>query len=177
MYDEIKYNGIGPESNLTQFIKRSAGHPMTASDYIDVFYLNTQNNVGLSEFSDKALPAVRRKINLHKYGLFHDDLIMNKNNKVEDRVIDYGGIKPLRGMEELSQNGIARRYYHKISQIQMKDEVKTQLKRVEYWNNLYNSAVKAEIPNHKDILLALEKSRSLIKPEYWHLLSDIKASF
>lgn len=176
MYDEIKYNGIGPESNLTQFIKRSAGHPMTASDYIDVFYLNTLNNVGLSEFSDKSLPAVRRKINLHKYGLFHDDLIMNKNNMVEDRVIDYGGIKPLRGMEELSQNGIARRYYHKISQIQMKDEVKTQLKRVEYWNNLYNSAVKAEIPNHKDILLALEKSRSLIKPEYWHLLSDVKAS-
>ena len=58
----------------------------------------------------------------------------------------------------------------------MKDEVKTQLKRVEYWNNLYNSAIKAEIPNHKDILLALEKSRSLIKPEYWHLLSDVKAS-
>ena len=42
-FDEIKYNGVGPESNITQFIKRAAGHPMTASNYIDVFYLGCQD--------------------------------------------------------------------------------------------------------------------------------------
>lgn len=176
MFDEIKYNGVGPESNITQFIKRSAGHPMASSDYIDVFYLNTLNNVGLSEFSDEALPHVTKRINLHKYGLFHDDLLMNKNNIVGERVIDYGGIKPLRGMSELSGNSIVRRYYHKISQIQEKDDRKTQLRRVDYWNKLYKLASKAQIPNHNDILLALDKSRTLIKPEYWHLLSDIKTT-
>lgn len=177
MFEEIKYNGVGPESNITQFIKRSAGHPMTASDYIDIFYLNTLHNVGLAEYSDKALPPVSKRINLHKYGLFHDDLITNKNNEVEGRVIDYGGIKPLTGMHELSDNRIARRYYHKISQIYYKDEKTTQKERVKYWNNLYNAAMSASIPNHKDILLALEKGKNLIKPEYWHLLSDVKAAF
>lgn len=174
MFDEIKYNGVGPESNITQFIKRSAGHPMKASDYIDVYYLNTLNNVGLSEFSDNAMPPITKKINLHKYGLFHDDLITNKNNEVAGRVIDYGGIKPLWGMQELSENKIARRYYHKISQIYSKDERDTQIERVKYWNNLYKSATKASIPNHNDILLALRKAKNLINPEYWHLLADVK---
>lgn len=176
MSDELKYNGVGPESNLTQFIKRSAGHPMKSSDYIDVFYLNTNNNVGLSEFSDTALSAISKKINLHKYGLFHDDLITNKNNVVADRVIDYGGIKPLKGMSELSDNRVARRYYHKISQIKSKDDINTQKSRVKYWNELYDKAVNAQIANHNDILLALEKSKSLISPEYWHLLADVKTS-
>lgn len=174
MFDEIKYNGVGPESNITQFIKRSAGHPMKASDYIDVYYLNTLNNVGLSEFSDNAMPPITKKINLHKYGLFHDDLITNKNNEVAGRVIDYGGIKPLWGMQELSENKIARRYYHKISQIYSKDERDTQIERVKYWNNLYKAATKASIPNHNDILLALRKAKNLINPEYWHLLADVK---
>lgn len=176
MFDEIKYNGVNPESNITQFIKRSAGHPMVKSDYIDIYYLNTLNNVGLSEFSDKALPPITKKINLHKYGLFHDDLQLNKNNEVEGRVIDYGGIKPLKGMAELAENRIARRYYHKISQISFKDQQKTQAERIKYWNNLYDAAINASIPNHKDILLALWKSKTLILPDYWHLLSDIKAS-
>ena len=176
MFDEIKYNGVNPESNITQFIKRSAGHPMAKSDYIDVYYLNTLNNVGLSEFSDKGLPPITKKINLHKYGLFHDDLQLNKNNEVEGRVIDYGGIKPLNGFKELAENRIARRYYHKISQISFKDSQKTQMERVKYWNKLYESAMSASIPNHKDILLALDKSKALILPDYWHLLSDIKAS-
>lgn len=174
MFDEIKYNGVGPESNITQFIKRSAGHPMKASDYIDVYYLNTLNNVGLSEFSDNAMPPITKKINLHKYGLFHDDLITNKNNEVAGRVIDYGGIKPLWGMQELSENKVARRYYHKISQIYSKDERDTQIERVKYWNNLYKAATKASIPNHNDILLALRKAKNLINPEYWHLLADVK---
>lgn len=177
MFDEIKYNGVNPESNITQFIKRSAGHPMVKSDYIDIYYLNTLNNVGLSEFSDKALPPITKKINLHKYGLFHDDLQLNKNNEVEGRVIDYGGIKPLKGMEELAENRIARRYYHKISQISFKDQQKTQTERIKYWNSLYDAAINASIPNHKDILLALRKSKTLILPDYWHLLSDIKAPF
>lgn len=177
MFDEIKYNGVNPESNITQFIKRSAGHPMVKSDYIDIYYLNTLNNVGLSEFSDKALPPITKKINLHKYGLFHDDLQLNKNNEVEGRVIDYGGIKPLKGMEELAENRIARRYYHKISQISFKDQQKTQTERIKYWNSLYDVAINASIPNHKDILLALRKSKTLILPDYWHLLSDIKAPF
>lgn len=175
-FDEIKYNGVGPESNITQFIKRAAGHPMTSSDYIDVFYLNTLNNVGLSEFSDAALPSVTKKINLYKYGLFHDDLLMNKNNRVGDRVIDYGGIKPLNGIKELTENRIARRYYHKISQISYKDQAKTQAERVKYWNTLYEAATKASIPNHKDILLALEKSKVLISQDNWHLLADVKAN-
>ncbi len=175
MYDEIKYNGIGPESNLTQFIKRAAGHPMGASDYIDVYYLNTLNHVGLSEFSDNAMPPITKRINLHKYGLFHDDLITNKNNEVAGRVIDYGGIKPLWGMRELSENKVARRYYHKISQIHCKDERDTQIERVRYWNNLYNAALNASIPNHKDIFVALQKAKNLIGPEYWHLLADVKA--
>lgn len=174
MFDEIKYNGVGPESNITQFIKRSAGHPMKASDYIDVYYLNTLNNIGLSEFSDNAMPPITKKINLHKYGLFHDDLITNKNNEVAGRVIDYGGIKPLWGMQELSENKVARRYYHKISQIYSKDERDTQIERVKYWNNLYKAATKASIPNHNDILLALRKAKNLINPEYWHLLADVK---
>ena len=175
MFDEIKYNGVGPESNITQFIKRAAGHPMRASDYIDIYYLNTLNNVGLSEFSDTAMPPITKKINLHKYGLFHDDLITNKNNEVAGRVIDYGGIKPLFGMQELSENKVARRYYHKISQISFKDDRDTQIERVKYWNKLYNAAVKASIPNHNDILLALRKAKNLISPEYWHLLADVKA--
>lgn len=176
MLDEIKYNGVGPESNITQFIKRSAGHPMKASDYIDVFYLNTIDNVGLSELSDKALPKATKKINLHKYGLFHDDLLTNKNNEVEGRVIDYGGIKPLKGMAELSENRVARRYYHKLSQISNNNERLTQKMRVDYWNNLYEKAQNASIPNHNDVLLALQKGKSLISPEYWHLLSDVKTS-
>ncbi len=177
MYEEIKYNGIGPESNITQFIKRSAGHPMKPSDFIDVFYLNTLHNVGISEFSDKSLPPITKKINLHKYGLFHDDLLTNKNNEVEGRVIDYGGIKPLWGMHELSDNKVARRYYHKISQILYKDERDTQIERVKYWNKLYKEAVNASIPNHNDILLALRKAKTIISPEYWHLLADVKAAF
>lgn len=176
IFDEIKYNGVGPESNITQYIKRSAGHPLEKSDYIDVYYLNTVDNLGISEFSDKDLPKVTKKINLHKYGLFHDDLITNKNNEVEGRVIDYGGIKPLLGMKELSGNRIARRYYHKISQINYKDEQRTQLERVKYWNNLYNAAVKAKIPNHNDMLLALEKGKNQISPAYWHLLADVKTA-
>lgn len=176
MYEEIKYNGIGPESNITQFIKRAAGHPMSASDYIDVYYLNTLNNIGLSEFSDHTMPPITKKINLHKYGLFHDDLITNKNNEVAGRVIDYGGIKPLLGMHELSENKVARRYYHKISQIKCKDERDTQIERIKYWNDLYNAALKASIPNHKDIFIALRKAKNLIGPEYWHLLADIKTS-
>lgn len=176
IFDEIKYNGVGPESNITQYIKRSAGHPLEKSDYIDVYYLNTVDNLGISEFSDKDLPKVTKKINLHKYGLFHDDLITNKNNEVEGRVIDYGGIKPLLGMKELSGNRIARRYYHKISQINYKDEQRTQIERVKYWNNLYNAAVKAKIPNHNDMLLALEKGKNQISPAYWHLLADVKTA-
>ena len=177
MFDEIKYNGVNPESNLTQFIKRSAGHPMTKSNYIDVYYLNTLNNVGLSEFSDSALPPITKNINLHKYGLFHDDLQFNKNNEVEGRVIDYGGIKPLLGFKALSENRIARRFFHKISQIEYKhDTQRTQLARVKYWNDLYNAAITASIPNHHDILLALETSKSIILPEYRHLLADVKTA-
>lgn len=176
MRDEIKYNGVGPESNITQFIKRSAGHPMKSSDYIDVFYLNTLHNVGLSELSDSALPKVTKRINLHKYGLFHDDLITNKNNVVGERVIDYGGIKPLKGMEKLADNRIARRYYHKLSQVGCKDEHKTNLMRVKYWNDLYNKVENAQIPQHEDVRIALEKGRTLIAPEYWHLLADVKTT-
>lgn len=176
MRSEIKYNGVGPESNITQFIKRSAGHPMKSSNYIDVFYLNMLHNVGLSELSDSALPKATKKINLHKYGLFHDDLITNKNNVVGERVIDYGGIKPLRGMEQLSNNSVARRYYHKISQVGCKNEHKTNLMRVKYWNELYTKAENAQIPQHNDIRVALDKGRTLIAPEYWHLLADAEAA-
>ena len=86
--DEIKYNGIGAEANITQFIKKAAGHPLQKSNYIDVYYLNLDNNIGISEFSDLELPQVSQNINLHKYGLFHDDLMQNRNNLVEGRVID-----------------------------------------------------------------------------------------
>lgn len=171
-FDEIRFNGVGPESNIIRFIKHSAGHPMASSDYIDVFYLNTLNNVGLSEFSDTALPPVTKRINLYKYGLFHGDLRLNKNNVVGERVIDYGGIKPLRGMSELTQSSIVRRYYHKISQICEKSEEKTQQRRIAYWNALYRRAINGTIPNHNDVLLALEKSRSLIDDKYLELLAD-----
>lgn len=173
MYDEIKYNGVGPESNITQFIKHSAGHPLKASNYIDVFYIDTKNNVGLSEFSDKSLGEITKEINLHKYGMYHSDLRTNKDNMVEGRVIDYGGIKRLKGFEELCKNRVARRYYHKISQIKFVDEEMTNLERVKYWNNLYKKAVNGKIPNHNDVLIGLKKGKMLISPQYWDLLSDI----
>ena len=172
--DEIKYNGIGAEANITQFVKKAAGHPLDKSDYIDVYYLNLNNNIGISEFSDASLPEITQNINLHKYGLFHDDLMMNRNNLIAGRVIDYGGIKPLYGFRTLTNNKAARRYYHKLSQIKYKDDKKTQLERVKYWNKLYKLASEHKVSNHGDILVSLEKSKRLINPEYWFMLADVR---
>lgn len=172
--DEIKYNGIGAEANITQFVKKAAGHPLDKSDYIDVYYLNLNNNIGISEFSDENLPEITQNINLHKYGLFHDDLMMNRNNLIAGRVIDYGGIKPLYGFRTLTINKTARRYYHKLSQIKYKDDKKTQLERVKYWNKLYKLASEHKVSNHGDILVSLEKSKRLINPEYWFMLADVR---
>ena len=172
--DDIKYNGIGAEANITQFVKKAAGHPLEKSDYIDIYYLNMNNNIGISEFADDKLQKISQNINLHKYGLFHDDLMLNRNNLVAGRVIDYGGIKPLYGYRTFTYNKEARRYYHKLSQIKYKDEKKTQLERVKYWNNLYKLASAHKLPNHGDILISLEKSKRLIAPEYWFMLADVR---
>lgn len=170
--EKINYNGIGPESNITQFIKNSAGHPLKSSNFIEMHFFNWQNNIGLSEYSDNLLPGITKQVNLSKYGLWHDDLKNNKNNLVNNRIIDYGGIKRIKSENELTDNSIIRRYYHKFSQINYKDKEKTQLKRVEYWNDLYDRAKSHKISNHNNILKSLEKSKDFIEPEYLSKLHD-----
>lgn len=169
---ELKFNGTAAESNITQYIKHAAGSPLEQSDFVPVYYLNLKHNIALAEFSDDLLPPPRHRVNLYKYGVFHDDIETNKNNVVADRVIDYGNIKPLPNMKRLRDNPIIRRYYHKISQIKRKDPLQTQRARIQYWNNLYSLASENRIPNHNDVLLALQESKSFIEPQHWHRLLD-----
>lgn len=172
---EVKYNGIAAESNITQYIRYSAGSPLKNSDFIPIYYLNLNHNIALAEYSDNLLTPPKHKINLHKYGVYHDDIETNKNNSVAGRVIDYGNIKPLPGMEKLRDNPIIRRYFHKISQISYRNPTKTQRERIKYWNNLYSLASANKIANYKDILSALQESKKHIEPQYWYKLLDAES--
>ena len=99
---------------------------------------------------------------------------MNKNNQVADRVVDYGNIKIMKSETAriLSDNSIARRYYNKFQQIQFKDAEKTQAVRIEYWNNLYEKAISHKIPNHNEVLEALQVAKEHILNENHAKLLD-----
>ena len=169
---EIEFNGIGPECNITQFIKKSSGAPLEKSNFVPFYWLNLKSNTALSEFSDDALGEPTRKIVLSKYGSYHDDLDMNKDNMVLGRVVDYGNIKPLPGFEILCYNPIVRRYNNKFSQILFKDQERTFSERIKYWNNLYLKAINHKIPNHDDMLKALRIMKRQIPAEYRYRLND-----
>ena len=124
----------------------------------------------VAEYSDELLPKVTKEVNMKKIGLVHDDLINNKDNQVGERVIDYGNIKITR--EILANSSIARRLYNKLGQINYKDADMTQSARIKYWNNLYDRAINHKIPNHNEVIEALNVSKEHIKPENYYLLSD-----
>lgn len=172
-------NGINAECNITQFVKENGGKPMLETDTVPVYYLNLSHNVGLSEFSDLDLPEIKTNIDLTKFGLFHSDIEYNKNNVVNGRTIDLGGIVCVKGLEELSQNKIARKICHKISQIKRKNPEDEAKARVEYWNKMYMLAFKNKIPQSREVLHGLEISKKLIKEKYWHKLADtiLKSEF
>ena len=167
---QAKYNGILPESNIIMFLKHSAGKPLEKTNFIDIHYINPNKRIGLAEYSDELLPKVTKEVNMKKIGLVHDDLINNKDNQVGERVIDYGNIKITR--EILANSSIARRLYNKLGQINYKDADMTQSARIKYWNNLYDRAINHKIPNHNEVIEALNVSKEHIKPENYHLLSD-----
>lgn len=169
---EIEFNGIGPESNVTQFIKHASGSPLIKSDFVPFYYMNLKSNVALSEFSDELLPAPTHKVVLSKYGSYHDDLDMNKDNMVLGRVVDYGNIKPLPGFEILCDNPIVRRFNHKFSQIKFKDEKRTFAERIKYWNDLFIKVKSHKIPNHDDMLKALKLMKRQIPIELRYKLND-----
>lgn len=169
---EIKYNGIGAESNITQFVKHSAGSPLIHSNFIPFYYLNLKHNVALAEFSDSFLGKPQHKIKLSKYGLFHDDIDMNKDNIVLDRIVDYGNIKPLQDIKRISESSVIRRYFHKFLQIECKDKNKTISERIKYWNNLYTKAINHKIPNHNEILEALRLCKRELPIDYHYKLLD-----
>lgn len=167
---QAKYNGILPESNIIMYLKHSAGKPLEKTNFIDISYINPNKRIGLAEYSDDLLPKVTKEVNMKKIGLVHDDLINNKDNQVGERVIDYGNIKITR--EILANSSIARRLYNKLGQINYKDADMTQSARIKYWNNLYDRAINHKIPNHNEVIEALNVSKEHIKPENYHLLSD-----
>lgn len=167
---QAKYNGILPESNIIMFLKHSAGKPLEKTNFIDIHYINPNKRIGLAEYSDELLPKVTKEVNMKKIGLVHDDLINNKDNQVGERVIDYGNIKITR--EILANSSIARRLYNKLGQINYKDADMTQSARIKYWNNLYDRAINHKIPNHNEVIEALNVSKEHIKPENYYLLSD-----
>ena len=167
---QAKYNGILPESNIIMYLKHAAGKPLEKTNFIDISYINPNKRIGLAEYSDDLLPKVTKEVNMKKIGLVHDDLINNKDNQVGERVIDYGNIKITR--EILANSSIARRLYNKLGQINYKDADMTQSARIKYWNNLYDRAINHKIPNHNEVIEALNVSKEHIKPENYHLLSD-----
>lgn len=171
---QTKYNGILPESNIIMFFKHAVGKPLAKTDFIDISYIDPKHNIGIAEYSDELLPKITKKIDLKKIGIFHDDLIMNKNNQVADRVVDYGNIKIMKSETAriLSDSSIARRYYNKFQQIQFKDTEKTQAARIEYWNHLYEKAINHKIPNHNEVLEALQISKEHILNENHSKLLD-----
>lgn len=171
---QTKYNGILPESNIIMFFKHAIGKPLAKTDFIDISYINPKHNIGLAEYSDDLLPKISKKVNLKKLGIFHDDLVKNKDNMVGERVIDYGNIKIEKNSvsSTLATCPIARRYYNKIQQIKFKDFNQTQQTRIQYWNNLYDKAINHKIPNHKEVLRALNISKEHIAQENHIFLKD-----
>lgn len=173
---KANYNGILPEGNIIMFLKHAAGKPLKKTNFIDIPYIDPKFNIGIAEYSDDLLPKISKEVDLKKLGIVHTDLVKNKDNMVNDRVIDYGCIKILkdRKSEILANDSIARRYYNKLKQIKFKDEDKTQSARIEYWNNLYDLAMNHKIPNHNNVLTALEVSKEHISPKNLTLLHDFK---
>lgn len=173
---QAKYNGILPESNIIMYLKHAAGKPLAKTNFIDISYINPNKRIGLAEYSDDLLPKMTKQVDMKKLGIVHDDLINNKDNQVGERIIDYGNIKILKefASKVLADRPIARRYYNKIQQINCNDAQKTQALRVDYWNNLYDKATNHKIPNHNEVLEALQISKVHINPENQSLLRDFK---
>lgn len=173
---QAKYNGILPESNIIMYLKHAAGKPLAKTNFIDISYINPNKRIGLAEYSDDLLPKMTKQVDMDKLGIIHDDLVNNKDNLVGERIIDYGNVKILK--EKVSQiladRPIARRYYNKLQQINCNDAEKTQALRVDYWNNLYDKAINHKIPNHNEVLEALQVSKTHITPENYSLLHDFK---
>ena len=173
---QAKYNGILPESNIVMYLKHAAGKPLAKTNFIDISYIDPNKRIGLAEYSDDLLPKMTKQVNLDKLGIIHDDLVNNKDNLVGERIIDYGNIKILQENTSkiLADSPIARRYYNKLEQINCNDAEKTQALRVDYWNNLYDKAINHKIPNHNEVLEALNVSKEHINPENYSLLHDFK---
>lgn len=117
-----------------------------------------------------------KQVDMDKLGIIHDDLVNNKDNLVGERIIDYGNVKILKekASQILADRPIARRYYNKIQQINSKTPEETQALRIDYWNNLYDRSVNHKIPNHNEVLEALQVSKAHITPENHSLLHDFK---
>lgn len=173
---QAKYNGILPESNIIMFLKHAAGKPLAKTNFIDFSYINPAKSIGMAEYSDDLLPKMTKQVDMKKLGLVHDDIVMNKDNQVGDRIIDYGNIKIVKDdiSQILAERPIARRIYNKVQQINQKNEQNAQNLRIKYWNNLYDKAINHKISNHNEVLQGLYVAKEHIKPDNYNLLHDFK---
>ncbi len=87
-------HGCFAEANRALFIKDRIGN-LRETNCIEPYYFDFENKYAVMEMSDNELPEVKKEIDLReKLHLIPGDAVLNPNNKVCGRIIDYGGIFP-----------------------------------------------------------------------------------
>jgi len=153
-------NGIEAEANAAAFIKKAIGHKLEKSNIIEYHFFDQEGKIALSEMSDDSLPAVTKKTDFGKMGIFHDDITINLNNTVAGRIVDLGSI--VVENKTLAENPAARRIYKKISALKSKSPERTEQMRLALWMKYYKLAKTNKIAQSKDVLKGLKEAKSLI---------------
>ncbi len=84
-------HGQIPEANRAVFLKRALGD-MRETNVVTPYIFDTKSGYGLAEMANDSMPAVKRKLNAEKLGIFLGDAEFNPANQVAGRIIDFGGI-------------------------------------------------------------------------------------
>lgn len=94
MDKSIPYHGLFAEANRAIFLKHKFPD-IKNSNYVEPFFFDLKNGFALFETSDTELLKPKFELPLDEAGLKNQDLLLNEDNVVFDRVVDYGGIVPV----------------------------------------------------------------------------------
>ena len=138
-------HGICAEANSYTRLKHLLGHKISKSNIIPTDMFELGKGYSIAKFSDSSLPKVESEIKFSELGLV--DIDYHPGNIVENRLIDFGGIKT---KSDLISDNTVIKYYKKILHSGDKN---AQLKTVE---NLKKIASNPKTPLRDKILKAID---------------------
>ncbi len=83
-------HGVNAEANAALFIKNAVGSDISVSNMIEPYCFDLKNNYAIVEMSDSESKTLK-EIKLQNLGIMCFD--QHQNNFINDKLIDYGGIK------------------------------------------------------------------------------------